>query len=59
VMRTRRGVCYSAPPDELRRVRRRKADPFEALPDDLILSVFAKLSASADSPSDLINLLLV
>ncbi|KAJ3697291.1 hypothetical protein LUZ61_000996 [Rhynchospora tenuis] len=58
-MRTRRGVCYTAPPEDVRRVRRRKLDPFEALPDDLILSIFAKLSATADSPSDLITLLLV
>lgn len=58
-MKTRRGVCYSVAPEELRRGKRRKVDQFEALPDDLVVSIFAKLSASADSPSDLISLLLV
>lgn len=58
-MKTRRGVCYSVASEELRRGKRRKVDQFEALPDDLVVSIFAKLSASADSPSDLISLLLV
>ncbi|KAJ3675771.1 hypothetical protein LUZ60_004813 [Juncus effusus] len=57
-MRTRRGLCYSACSPETRRVRRRRLDPFEALPDDLLLCVFSKLGASANSPLDLINLLL-
>uniref|UniRef100_A0A7N0TXE8 MYND-type domain-containing protein n=1 Tax=Kalanchoe fedtschenkoi TaxID=63787 RepID=A0A7N0TXE8_KALFE len=32
-----------------------KCDAFDALPDDLVLSILCKLSASAGSPADLIN----
>ncbi|XP_020083737.1 F-box protein At1g67340-like [Ananas comosus] len=53
-------------PDDRRRKRRRTAtatpaagtDYFDALPDDLVLSVLSKLSSSASSPSDLISVAL-
>ncbi|KAK4789395.1 hypothetical protein SAY86_020714 [Trapa natans] len=38
--------------------RRRAADLFDALPDDLVLSILSKLSATAGRPSDLISVLL-
>lgn len=32
-------------------------DFFESLPDDLVISIFCKLSSSATSPSDFVNVL--
>ncbi|KAK4758109.1 hypothetical protein SAY87_019410 [Trapa incisa] len=38
--------------------QRRAADRFDALPDDLVLSILSKLSATARRPSDFISVLL-
>lgn len=38
--------------------RRRGIDLFDALPDDIVLSILSKLSASARRPSDFISVLL-
>lgn len=37
---------------------RRSCDLFDALPDDLVLSILVKLSSSASSPADFISVLL-
>lgn len=39
--------------------QRSDSDPFEGLPDDLVICVLSKLCSSASCPSDLINALLV
>ncbi|KAL1328578.1 hypothetical protein HN51_038415 [Arachis hypogaea] len=92
-MRTRRGLCYSAPgvvtrmcsvgvgkrknnklqhnvygDSNIYSLRKRhkrlpekaagECDFFESLPDDLVISIFCKLSSSATSPSDFVNVLI-
>lgn len=44
----RRAVCHG----------RRRSDLFEALPDDIVISVLCKLTSTASSPSDFIAVLL-
>ncbi|KAL8143942.1 hypothetical protein V2J09_016974 [Rumex salicifolius] len=46
--------------DKKKRIRlSRKSDPFDALPDDLLICILSKLCSSSSSPSHFINALLV
>ncbi|KAK6160406.1 hypothetical protein DH2020_003787 [Rehmannia glutinosa] len=64
-MRTRRGVCYPKAMNrclEKKLVKRRKVevgrDLFDALPDDILLSILCKLSSTAGCPAHFLNLLI-
>lgn len=60
-MKTRRGTSYHCVLEyHLRRQKLKtlEHDLFDTLPDDLVLSILAKLASTASCPADLISLLL-
>ncbi|PWA69840.1 F-box domain, cyclin-like protein [Artemisia annua] len=61
-MKTRQGTSYHCVLEyQLRRTKKLKTlqyDLFDTLPDDLVLSILAKLASTASCPADLMSLLL-
>ncbi|GLU23789.1 hypothetical protein SLE2022_397670 [Rubroshorea leprosula] len=41
-----------------RKMAEEESDLFHSLPDDLVISILSKLSSSAGSPSDFVNILM-